>query len=452
MNSPRISTPLGPAALRRCDGVSRRDFLHLGVLSALGLSLADWFRLRANAADIASPAGGKAKACILLWLDGGPSHLDTFDLKPDAPAEVRSQFKAIRTAVNGVQICEHLPRTAEVMGDIALIRSLTHELGNHDTGTRFMLTGHRPTPALEYPSLGSLVAQARGFAQAMPPYVAIPNDGVGGNSNAARSGYLPGAFSAFNVGNDPSRVRDLQPPEGVSFARSERRREMLRTMDAFSRSVEEGPATRDRDAFYEQAYRLLGSPDAKAAFDLSREKPATRERYGSARIGTGCLLARRLVESGASFVTVVDTGWDTHQQIFRELPDSRFPGSGKLPSLDRAYAALLTDLRERGLLESTLVVLMGEFGRTPKLNATGGRDHWPRAGFACLAGGGVKGGQVIGATNAFGEIPVDRPVTPPDLAFTILRLLGVDPARELTTPAGRPMKILNEGSFIGELA
>jgi len=435
----------------RCDGVSRRDFLHLGLLTTFGLSLTDLLRLQAAAADVPARSA-KAKACILIWLDGGPSHLDTFDLKPDAPSEVRSQFKAIPTSVTGLHICEHLPRTGAVMKDVALIRSLTHELGNHDTGTRFMLTGHRPTPALEYPSLGSLVAQARGFGEAMPPYVAIPSDGVGGDSNAARAGYLPGAFSAFNVGNDPSRVGGLQLPEGVSFACGEQRREMLRKMDAFTQHVEEGPATRDRDAFYEQAYRLLASTEAKAAFDLSREKPGTRERFGPARIGAGCLLARRLVEAGSRFITVVDTGWDTHQQIFRELPDSRFPGSGKLPALDRAYAALITDLRERGLLDSTLVVLMGEFGRTPKLNALGGRDHWPRAGSVCLAGGGVRGGQIIGATNSFGEIPVERPIGPPDLAFTILKLLGVDPARELTTPTGRPVKIMSEGSFISELA
>jgi uncharacterized protein (DUF1501 family) len=215
--------------------------------------------------------------------------------------------------------------------------------------------------------------------------------------------------------------------------------------------VEEGPATQNRDAFYEQAYRLLVSPEAKAAFDLSSEKQTARERYGSSRIGAGCLLARRLVEAGSRFVTVVDSGWDMHQQIFREMPDSRFPGSGKLPNLDRAYAALITDLRERGLLESTLVVLMGEFGRTPKLNALAGRDHWPRAGFICLAGGGVKCGRTVGSTESFGEAPVERPVSPPDLAFSILRVLGVDPEKELKTPSGRPVKILSEGSFVSEL-
>ena len=303
---------------RRCDGVSRRDFLHLGLLTTFGLSVTDLFRLQASAAAPMPATGVKATSCILIWLDGGPSHLDTFDPKPDAPSEVRSQFDAIKTGVPGLHICEHLPRTAAAMRDVALIRSLTHELGNHDTGTRFLLTGHRPTPALEYPSLGSIVAHERGFSGAMPPYVAIPNDAVGGDSNAARSGYLPGAFGAFNVGSDPSRVRDLQSPEGVSFTRSEHRREMLQKMDAFSRDVEEGPATKNRDAFYEQAYRLLASPEAKTAFDLSREPSAARERYGTSRVGTGCLLARRLVEAGSRFVTVVDTGWDTHQQIFRE--------------------------------------------------------------------------------------------------------------------------------------
>ena len=434
-----------PLFSRRCDGASRRDFLHLGVLSSLGLSLADLLRLQA------APPAARPKSCILLWLDGGPSHLDTFDPKPDAPSEVRSQFKAIATSVPGLQICEHLPLTAKVMREVALIRSLTHELGNHDTGTRFLLTGHRPTPALEYPSLGSLVAHESRSAAAIPPYVAIPADAVGGNSNAARSGYLPGAFSAFNTGPDPARVRDLTLPEGVSFARSEQRRDMLAKMDAFTREIEGAP-TQGRDAFYEQGWNLLASREARAAFDLNRETPATRERYGRGKLGTGCLLARRLVEAGSRFVTVVDTGWDTHTQIFRELPDSRFPGSGRLPGLDRAYAALITDLRERGLLESTLVVMMGEFGRTPKLNAGGGRDHWPRAGFACLAGGGVRGGQVIGATDAHGEVPSERPVSPPDLAFSMLKLLGVDPARELIAPGGRPLKILNEGSFISELA
>ena len=304
---------------------------------------------------------------------------------------------------------------------------------------------------MEFPSIGSLVSHAAGPGGTMPPYVAIPHDGVGGDSSAAGSGYLPGSFAAFTTGRDPSRVDGLQLPEGVGFERSAKRRSMLEKMDALSRQLDQDPGATNRDAFYEQAWRLISSPGAKAAFDLSRETQPTRERYGHANIGAGCLLARRLVEAGSRFVTVVDPGWDMHQQIFRELPDSRFPGSGKLPALDRAYSALLTDLRERGLLDTTLVVLMGEFGRTPKLNAIGGRDHWPRAGSALLAGGGVRGGQVIGATNNFGEFPVDRPVSPPDLAFSMLKLLGVDPTAELMTPGGRPMKIMGGGSFIKEL-
>jgi hypothetical protein len=426
--------------------------MHVGLLASLGISVADVFRYQAQAA-VTGPTSttARAKSCILIWLDGGPSHLDTFDPKPGAPVEVRSPFGTISTSIPGVALCEHLPQTAKILKHTALIRSLTHELGNHDTGTRYLLTGHRPTPALEHPSLGSLVAREAGAGATLPPYVAIPGDNVGGQSNAARAGYLPGAYSAFNVGNNPGRVRDLDLPEGVRLDRSERRRDWLTQMDAFSRTVESSPALRNRDAFYEQAYRLISSPEAKGAFDLDREPARNRDRYGRGRLGEGCLLARRLVEAGSRFVTVVDSGWDTHQQIARELPDTRFPGSGKLPGLDRAYSGLITDLHERGLLDSTLVVLMGEFGRTPKLNAAGGRDHWPRAGFACLAGGGVRGGRVIGATDAFGELPSERPVSPPDLAFTLLTLLGVNPREHLTTPSGRPMPILSEGGLIEEL-
>ncbi|MBI4661016.1 MAG: DUF1501 domain-containing protein [Verrucomicrobia bacterium] len=437
---------------RRCDGLARRDFLHLGVLSAFGISLSDLLRLRAQ-----SPTGGSplqssrtSVSCILLWLDGGPSHLETFDLKPNAPVEVRGEFKPISTSADGVQICEHLPKTAQVMRSVALIRSLTHELGNHDTGSHYLLTGHRPSPVVEYPSLGSILAKETGFSGALPPYVAIPSA-----VQAAKAGYLPGAFAPFEIGGDPSRsgyrVRDLDPPEGVSFDRIEARRKAQQVLDGFSRHVEETPATATRDAFYEQAYRLLTSTPAKAAFDLSKEPPKVRERYGFGRIGTGCLLARRLIEAGSRFVTVVDTGWDMHQQIFKALPDTLFPGSGKLPALDRAYSSLITDLQERGLLETTLVVMMGEFGRTPKINSLGGRDHWPRAGSICLSGGGVKGGQVVGATDSYGESPVDRPVRPEDLAWTILHLLGVDPEQEYYTSDGRPLKILNEGQMIREL-
>ena len=438
-----------PFTSPRCVGMNRCDFLHVGVISGLGLSLATLLRLQsARAAGAGHGSRPKAASCILIWLDGGPSHLDTFDPKPNAPAEVRGDFDPIGTSVAGIQICQHLPRTARVMGDVALVRSLTHELGNHDTGSRYLLTGHRPTPVTEYPSLGSIVAkEAGGSDAALPPYVAIPSA-----VEAAGAGYLPGACSAFSVGGDPSRpgyrVRDLDAPEGVSIDRLSRRRTMLQRIDQFSEHVESSPSTSGRDAFYEQAYRLMTSPAAKRAFDLGQEPDAVRARYGRGRVGAGCLLARRLVEAGSRFVTVVDSGWDTHSQIFKALPDALFPGSGKLPALDQAYSALLTDLRERGLLDTTLVVLMGEFGRTPKINSAGGRDHWPRAGSACLAGGGVRGGQVIGATDAYGEAPVDCPVRPEDLAYSILALLGVDAGKQYLMPSGRPLKILESGIMI----
>jgi hypothetical protein len=430
----------------RCDGIVRRDFLHVGLMSTLGLSLTDLTRL--EAASGAQKA--RAKSCILLWLDGGPSHLDTFDPKPDAPVEIRGPFKTIGTDVAGIQLCEHLPQTARVMKHVALVRSLTHELGNHDTGSQYLLTGHRPTPSLQYPSLGSIVAHENGAGVSLPPYVTIPD-----SVPSLRAGYLPAAFNPFALGGDPSkpgyRVRDLQPPEWVSFDRLDHRRAMQEQIDQFSRSVEENDDTRARDRFFEQAHQLIASPAARAAFDLEQEPAQVRQRYGQRRIGSGCLLARRLVEAGSRFVSVVDRGWDTHQNIARTLPDAQFPGSGKVPDLDRAYAALITDLHERGLLESTLVVMMGEFGRTPKLNSSAGRDHWPRAGFACLAGGGVRGGQLIGSTDAHGETPDDRPVRPEDLAQSILKLLGVDADAEYQTPAGRPMKVLSGGEFIREL-
>lgn len=432
--------------LSRCDGVSRRDLLQVGVMGPLGLGVADLLRLRAEAAE-APRRAGKAEACILVWLDGGPTHLDTFDPKPEAPAEIRGEFGAIETSVSGLRICEHLPRTAKVMHRATLIRSLTHELGNHDTGSHYLLTGHRPTPAMEFPSIGSVVAREVGFERALPPYVAVPD-----RVQYAGAGYLPQAYGPFSVGGDPSRVdyrvRDLSLPQGVRFDRVSRRQEFVRALDGFARKVEEEPATRSRDAFFEQAYRLITSAEARAAFDLQGEPEAVRQAYGRNRLGTSCLLARRLVQAGSRFVTVVDTGWDTHQQLGKALPDALFPGSGKLPALDRAYSALIGDLHDRGMLDSTLVVLMGEFGRTPKLNSQGGRDHWPRAGFACLAGGGVAAGRVIGATDAHGESPKEQPVRPEDLAVTWLSLLGVDPRKEYQTPDGRPMRLVDGGSVI----
>jgi len=428
----------------RCDGMNRRDFIHAGLMTGLGLNLSDLARLRAQAGPTGVPQA-HAKSCILIWLDGGPSHLDTFDLKPQAPMEIRGPFSPISTDVPGLEICEHLPRTARIMKHVSLVRSLTHEFGNHDTGSHYLLTGNKPSPVLQYPGLGCIHAHYAPEGQVLPPHVAIPEA-----SSYFMSGFLPADSSPFSLGGDPSKpqfkVQNLRPPTSLTLERVARRREMQQFLDQVQRQTESGPLT--GDAFDEQAYALLSSPSAQSAFELEQEKPGVRERYGRSRVGTGCLLARRLVEHGVGFVSVIDKGWDTHQQIAKEFPDSFFPGSGKLPALDRAYSALIDDLHQRGLLESTLVLLMGEFGRTPKLNPQGGRDHWPRAGFVCLAGGGVRGGQVIGSTDRNGELPDTTPVGPNDLAWTTLSLLGIQPDQAYVSSSGRPIRWVSDGQMI----
>lgn len=426
--------------------ISRREVLRVGGLTALGLTLPHWFRLRSATAE--PQAAKRPSACILIWLDGGPSHLDTFDLKPDAPQEVRGPFQPIATSVPGTQICECLAETALRMDRVALIRSLTTTLGEHNLGSHYLLTGYKPTPALEYPSYGAVVARTRQASGALPPYVAVPDI----NTHAG-PGYLAG-FGPFTVGGDPSKpsfqVRDLDLYGSITSDRLARRQEILGDLDRFSSAIENGPPA-GADSAFEQAYRLISSPEAKRAFDLSAEPDSVRNRYGRRTIGQSCLLARRLIEAGVHFVTVTDRGWDTHEALFNRLKEGYTGGSvGKIPSLDVAYSALLDDLAERGLLDSTLVIVMGEFGRTPKLNPAGGRDHWPRAFSVVLAGGGLRGGIVVGQSDARGESPADRPVTPEDLACTIYHTLGIDPRREFHTSDGRPV-LVNTGSVIEEL-
>jgi hypothetical protein len=468
--------------MKRCDGVTRREFLRVGSLSAFGLGVADALRSRSWAAT-SGRSLGTSRNCILIWLDGGPSHLDTFDLKPDAPAEVRGDFKPAATNVPGIRICEYFRRLATMMDRTCIIRSMTSELGEHNFGRHYLLTGYKPTPVLPYPSYGSVVAHCRGAGvprpesskgvavdvgavstpfedsgratrsphfSALPAYVSIPNA-----SEEAANGYLPGSTRPFAVGGDPSkpdfRVRDLDMPDGFNIARLDRRREFLADFDRLSEQIEKSAIRENRDAQFEQAYRLITSPEAKRAFDLSREKPTIRQQYGPHRIGQSCLLARRLVDAGCPFVTVTDNGWDMHGNIYRELKEGYVGGSnGKIILLDQALSALLDDLSQHGLLDETLVIVMGEFGRTPKLNTAAGRDHWPRAFSVLLAGGGVRGGQVVGASDSRGEAPADRPVTPTDLARTIYTLLGIDPDCEFHTADGRPVKVSPGGQVISE--
>lgn len=432
---------------RRCDGLTRRDLLRVGSLSALGLSLFDGLLLRAHARE----KSARAKSCILVWLDGGPSHLETFDLKPDAPIEVRGPFQPIATKVPGMQICELLPETARIADQIAVVRSVTSPLGEHGIANTYLLTGYKPSPVLEYPSYGAVVAHVRGGQHTLPPYIAIPDYKV-----TASSGFLGAAYRPFAVGGDPAkpdfRVRDLDFYPGVTAGRMERRREFVTQLERFQQSVEgAAPAS---DPGFEQAYRLVTSPEAKQAFDLTQEKAAVRARFGPRTIGQSCLLARRLVERGVPFVTVNNTGWDTHDGLVLRLKEGYTGakvGVGLIPTFDLAFSALISDLKERGLLDETLVVAMGEFGRTPKLNTRAGRDHWPRVFSVALAGGGIKGGQVIGSSDRVGESPDERPVTPADLAHTIYSLLGIDPAQEIHTADGRPVQINQGGQFIREL-
>ncbi|MFT5522521.1 MAG: hypothetical protein ACI9G1_001285 [Pirellulaceae bacterium] len=433
----------------RRDGLLRRDFLSIGALSAFGLSLDS---LIGGQQSVLAAAGERpARSCILIWLDGGPSHLETFDLKPDAPKEVRGPLESIATSVPGVQLSECLPQLARRMDDVAIIRSMTSPLGEHNFGTHYLLTGFKPTPALQYPAFHSVATQLWQRPQALPQNIAVPNYRVGG-SNFSGSGYLPDSAKPFSVESDPAKpdfkVDDLEFFPGVNSARLSRRQKFVQQLDRYQQTVAEAKDDNTSSEF-EQAFRLLTSPEAKHAFDLSAETPETRQRYGPRTVGQSCLLARRLVERGVPLVTVSYKGWDTHNDLYTRLKEG-YTGAkhpvGLIPSLDLAVSALIDDLKDRRLLDETLIVVMGEFGRTPKLNTAGGRDHWPRVFSVALAGGGVRGGQVIGSSDSVGESPRDNPVTPSDLVHSIYSLLGIAPDTTLHTADGRPVVITPSGS------
>jgi len=426
---------------RNCEGVSRRDVLKVGALSFFGLTLPDFLALQS--AQAAAASGPKAEAVILLWCSGGPSHLDTFDPKPDAPSEIRGDFKAISTNVDGIQLSEHLPNTAKVMDKIALVRSLTSSIAAHEQASQYLMTGYRPIPTLEYPSYGAVVAKELGVRNSVPPYVAIPDV-----ARAGQSGFIGGGYNAFTV-PDPSgpafQVRGINLPRGVDDQRIQRRRGFTARMNNRFAQALPDDSVKSVDTFYERAFDLIHSSSAKKAFDVTEEPDALRDRYGRTTYGQGALLARRLVETGARFITISKGGWDTHQQNFQTL-------SGRLlPELDKAYAGLLTDLSERGMLDKTLVILMGEFGRTPKVNPRGGRDHWSRCRFAAFAGAGIRGGQVIGKSDKEGGVPAERPVNVEDVSSTIYNALGIDYHKQYMTPTGRPIHIAAGGTPIKEL-
>jgi hypothetical protein len=431
-----------------CDGITRRDFIRVGALAAFGLTMPGL--LEAQAATTSGPAvapGAKRDAaCILLWMGGGPSHIDTFDPKPDAPQEIRGAFKAIETNVKGVQISEHLPKLAKQADKFSILRSVTSPDGSHESATHYLLTGYPFNPAIEYPGYGSVLAREKGFQNDMPPYILMG----GLPFNHGYGGYMGAVYNPFQINGDPNdrnfSVQDVAAPNGVDVLRLDRRRMLRAALDDWQRDKETASkAAQTMDEFYARAYSLITSPVAKKAFNLKEEPDKLRDEYGRHNFGQSCLLARRLVEAGVRCVTINYGGWDTHENNFNALKD------GLLPPLDAGYSTLLKDLQQRGLLDTTLVVWMGEFGRTPRVNGAAGRDHWPGAISVCMGGGGVRTGQIVGSSNERAEYPKDRPLRVEDVAATLYRAMGVNYEKEYMSPQERPIKINYDGTPIGEL-
>ncbi len=436
-----------------CDGRTRRDALRLGAASLFGAPVT-LPRLLASDARPAADNAAVATSVIYVFLRGGLSTIDTFDLKPYAPGEFRGEFQPIRTALPGVTVCEHLPRTAAALGRFSQVRSFRHHDSNHGPADHYMLTGYYPQPGFnptaspnnQRPSFGSAIAERLGPRGAVPAYVAVPKAHPSGGS-----AFLGPAAAPLAVDADPSApdfaVRDLTPPPSIRADRLADRRRLLADLDRYQKSAEEAAnrVASSVGAFQVKAFDLMTSPAAKAAFDLSAEPDKLRDEYGRQSLGQCCLLARRLVESGVRCVTIDHSNWDTHDGNFKVLKNTL------LPQFDAAIPTLFRDLADRGMLGRTLVVVTGEFGRTPRINKNAGRDHWGPAFTVLLGGGGVVGGRVVGASDARAERPATAPYGPEDLAATVYRQLGIDPAGEFQSPDGRPVPLVNNGKLMGEL-
>ncbi|MBI5092364.1 MAG: DUF1501 domain-containing protein [Candidatus Hydrogenedentes bacterium] len=424
---------------------TRRDFLRVGVLAGLGLSLGDYFRMRDAYGADAAPTGPPpaAESVIFIFMAGGMSHLDTFDPKPYAPVEYRGELGTVPTT-NGDVFSGLLPNLAKVADKMTVIRSMTHGEAAHERGTHNMLTGYRPSPALVYPSIGSVVAHEYGPRKDIPPYICIPSAG----DATLGTGYLSSAYGPFSVGGEPAtkgfQVRDLNLDASVDAARMERRKSLLAAVDSHFSKMESSDALSAMDSYYQRAYALISSQTAREAFNINAEPDAMRDQYGRHAFGQRLLLARRLVEGGARFVTVIDGGWDHHVGIKNAM-------QSQLPPVDQGLAALIGDLDSRGLLAKTLVVMVSEFGRTVKLNKDAGRDHWPKAFSIVMAGAGTKRGLIYGQTDAFGSEPKEGAVSPEGMAATIYTQLGIDPTKRLMTPGNRPAFIVRDGTVIKEV-
>jgi hypothetical protein len=430
-----------------CEGFHRRDLLKIGAAGVFGLSLPDLLRLEARSKENQGKAKRRADSVILVWLAGGPATIDMWDLKPNAPEGIRGEFKPLPTKAGGVQICEHLPKMAQVTDKATFVRSLYHTIPSHGPATVFMTTGNKPTPALQYPALGSLVTKLMPAEKGVPPYV-IFNELR--NGSAGQAGYLGTAYNPFVVeagnGKGNLRVRGISLPNGFSLKELENRDELLKSFDSRFKALDRSADLADGlDAFHKQALEILRSDKTRKAFDLASEAQAVRERYGLNPFGQGVLAARRLVEAGVRFVTISIGGWDTHGKNFEAL------SKRLLPQLDQTLSALIEDLSDRGQLDRTIVYCAGEFGRTPKINKNAGRDHWARSMAVVAAGGGFKKGYAHGTTDAQGMAPATEPCTPDDVSATIFHCLGIDPHLELVTPTGRPIQLFREGKVVEKL-
>lgn len=428
----------------RCLGnrLSRRNALTVGAIGGLGLSLGNFFQMKSAQADTKNYdfIDAKADSVIHIYLPGGMAHQESFDPKPFAPIEYRGEMGNIK-ANTGEVFSETIPNLAKIADKFCVIRSLTHGEAAHERGTHNMFTGYRPSPALQYPSMGSVVSHEYGPKNNLPPYVCVPNQ----PNEFAGNGYLSSSYGPFNLGSDPSnkgfKVRDLTLPESVNDDRFTRRRSALDAVNAHFARAEKSDAVGAMNTFYERAYSLISSPQAREAFNIEKEDANMRAKYGENTAGMRLLMARRLVSAGVRFVSLTYGGWDMHSQITRSMKN-------QMPSLDQALAALISDLEEKGLLSRTIVMVSSEFGRTPKINKDAGRDHWPKVFSVMLAGGGIKGGTIYGASNATASEPEFDPVGPEDLATTVYHQLGIVADKELMAPGGRPIEIVDGGKVV----
>lgn len=410
---------------------SRRGFLRV----CLGGPLGVWLTASIGDDAFAAAAEGGHRAMVWLWMNGGPSHIDTLDLKPGHANG--GEFRPIDTAAPDVQICEHLPQLAGQMNHVSLVRSMTSKEGSHERGRYFVQTGYLPAGATSHPSFGAIVSQELGDNKAaIPNYVSIALPSVG-------SGFLGMQHAAFHIPNPEAKPPNATPAAGINQVRFQRRLGMLKALEDGFIATRRGQEATDHFEVYQQSVRLMQAREL-AAFDLANEKDAVRDAYGRTPFGQGCLLARRLIEAGVKCVQISLNGWDTHLQNFTR-------NRQQMEILDPAYASLVRELSERGLLSTTLVACLGEFGRTPQINPLGGRDHWPKTWTAAVAGAGIQGGRVVGRTSADGMEVAERPVTVPDLYATFCQAMGIDPEKENFTPAGRPIAIANKGTAVAEL-